>query len=62
MPNIGIWELLLVLVLALLFFGPKSIPQIGKAIGEGIKEFKKSQSRSGEEEQAGDKEGTPPPS
>lgn len=34
-------ELVLVLAIALLIFGPKKIPEIGKAIGRTIKEFKK---------------------
>jgi sec-independent protein translocase protein TatA len=40
MPNIGFPELMVILVVALIIFGPKSIPQIGKSIGNGIKEFK----------------------
>lgn len=35
------WELALVLILALVFFGPKRLPEIGGAMGKGIKEFKK---------------------
>jgi len=34
-------ELILVMVLALLFFGAKSIPEIAKTLGKGMKEFKK---------------------
>jgi len=41
LPNIGFWELLVILVVALLIFGPKAIPKIGKAIGSGLSEFKK---------------------
>jgi len=33
---------LVVLVVALLIFGPKQIPEIAKSLGEGIREFKKS--------------------
>ncbi len=33
---------LIVLVVALLIFGPKRIPEIAKSLGEGIREFKKS--------------------
>lgn len=36
-----IWELVLVLVIALVFFGPKRLPEIGGAVGKSIKEFKK---------------------
>jgi sec-independent protein translocase protein TatA len=35
------WELALVLILALVFFGPKRLPEIGGAMGKGIREFKK---------------------
>jgi len=35
------WELALILILALVVFGPKRLPEIGGAMGKGIKEFKK---------------------
>jgi len=41
MPNVGPMELAIVLVLALLVFGPKKLPEIGKGIGEAMREFKK---------------------
>jgi TatA/E family protein of Tat protein translocase len=36
-----IWELVIVLALALVVFGPKRLPEIGGALGKGIREFKK---------------------
>lgn len=39
--RIGPMELILILVIALVIFGPKKLPEIGKAIGTAIKEFKK---------------------
>ena len=33
-------HLLVILVVALIFFGPKKIPELGKGLGEGIKNFK----------------------
>jgi len=44
MFNIGTSELILILVLALVIFGPKKLPEIGRAIGSGLKEFRKSAS------------------
>ncbi|SMB83293.1 sec-independent protein translocase protein TatA [Desulfonispora thiosulfatigenes DSM 11270] len=40
--NIGIPELLLILFLVLVVFGPGKLPGVGKAIGQSLKEFKKS--------------------
>ena len=40
MPNIGIPELLIVLVIALVIFGPKKLPELGQSLGRGIKEFR----------------------
>jgi sec-independent protein translocase protein TatA len=40
--NLGFGELLLILVVVLLFFGAKRIPEIMGGFGKGIKEFKKS--------------------
>jgi sec-independent protein translocase protein TatA len=40
--KIGFSEIAVILVVALLIFGPSKLPQMGKSIGEGIREFKKS--------------------
>lgn len=40
--NIGIPGLILLIVLALIIFGPKKLPEIGKAAGETLREFKSS--------------------
>lgn len=42
MPNIGIWEILLLFLVLLLIFGPKRLPGMGKAMGRGVREFKES--------------------
>jgi TatA/E family protein of Tat protein translocase len=39
--NIGFPELLVILTIALLVFGPKKLPEIGKSIGKAIREFRK---------------------
>ncbi len=43
--RIGPMELILILVIALIIFGPKKLPEIGKAIGNAIREFKKHSSK-----------------
>lgn len=40
MPNLGLPELLVILVIVVLIFGAGKIPQLGKGLGEGIKNFK----------------------
>lgn len=42
--NIGIPGLILILVLALIIFGPKKLPEVGRAFGQTLREFKKSTS------------------
>jgi sec-independent protein translocase protein TatA len=42
MPNIGPTELIIVLVIVLLIFGPKRLPGLGRSIGTGMREFKDS--------------------
>ncbi len=41
MPRIGIPELILILVIVLIVFGAGKLPQIGGAVGKGIREFRK---------------------
>jgi sec-independent protein translocase protein TatA len=40
MPNIGPMEVIVVLVLALIVLGPKKLPEMGKSLGKGMREFK----------------------
>jgi sec-independent protein translocase protein TatA len=42
MPNVGPMEILLLVGLALLLFGPKRLPEIGRSLGKGMREFKTS--------------------
>jgi sec-independent protein translocase protein TatA len=42
MPNIGVPELLIILVILLLVFGPKRLPGLGRQLGSGMREFKDS--------------------
>jgi TatA/E family protein of Tat protein translocase len=41
MGNIGMPELIMILVLALLLFGPQKLPEIGKQVGKALGEFKR---------------------
>ncbi len=46
MPSFGPWELLLILGIVVIVFGVGKLPEVGGALGKGIKEFRKA---SGEE-------------
>ncbi|HEX7518830.1 MAG TPA: twin-arginine translocase TatA/TatE family subunit, partial [Candidatus Deferrimicrobium sp.] len=41
MFGIGFQEMLIILVVVLIFFGPKRLPDLAKSLGKGIAEFKK---------------------
>ncbi len=49
MPHLGTTELIIILVIVVLIFGVNKIPQLGKGLGEGIRNFKSSL-KSGQEE------------
>jgi sec-independent protein translocase protein TatA len=51
MPNIGLPEILVVLVIALIVFGPKRLPELGRSLGKGIREFKGSVSGENEDDE-----------
>jgi sec-independent protein translocase protein TatA len=42
MPNIGAPELIVILVIALIVLGPKRLPEVGRSVGKGMREFKES--------------------
>lgn len=44
MFNLGMPELILILVIALVVFGPGKLPEVGKAVGRGIQEFRRATS------------------
>ena len=54
MPNVGPLELAIVLIIALVIFGPKRLPELGRSMGRGLREFRSSIS--------GDDEDSEPPS
>ena len=53
--NIGLPEIAIVLVIALLVFGPKRLPELGRSLGNGIREFKGSISGEHDQDQDDDK-------
>lgn len=56
--NLGFTEILILMLVLLLVFGARRIPEIGASIGQGIKEFKKSLKDAGETD---DRSVPPPP-
>ncbi|MEW6425244.1 MAG: twin-arginine translocase TatA/TatE family subunit [Bacillota bacterium] len=49
MFGIGPWELILILIIALVIFGPAKLPEVGQALGKGLREFRKASSSAKEE-------------
>lgn len=60
MPNVGPLELAIVLIIALVVFGPKRLPELGRSLGRGIREFRGSVSGDGRDEPEG-REAIEPP-
>jgi len=54
MPDVSPIQLIIVLIIALVVLGPKRLPEVGRSLGKGIREFKDSVS-------GNDKDETPPP-
>ena len=50
MPNVGPLELIVVLIIALIVLGPKRLPEVGRSVGRGMREFKDAISGEHEEE------------
>lgn len=69
MPNVGPLEIAVVLIIVLIIFGPKRLPELGQSMGRGIREFKNSLSGEKDEDspeekrrelQASESQPTPP--
>ncbi len=56
LSNIGIPGLILILIIALVIFGPKKLPEMGRAVGQTLKEFKNSTKELVEEDTKADDE------
>jgi sec-independent protein translocase protein TatA len=50
MPNIGPLELAVVLIIALVVLGPKRLPDVGRSVGKGMREFKDAITGGGDDE------------
>lgn len=48
-PSIGPWELILILAVVLIIFGPGKLPEVGKSLGKTIKEFRKASTETAEQ-------------
>jgi sec-independent protein translocase protein TatA len=59
MPNIGATEIVLLLLLALLLFGARRLPEIGRSLGRGMREFK--DAVTGKDDDEPERELPPPP-
>jgi sec-independent protein translocase protein TatA len=57
--NIGPLEIIVVLIIALVVFGPKRLPELGRSLGKGIREFRGS--LNGEHDDDDEDEQPPPP-
>lgn len=51
--NLGIPEVIVILVVALVIFGPKRLPELGRSLGKGLRNFKDSLSNAATELKAG---------
>jgi len=59
MPSLGVPELMIIFLIIIVLFGANRLPQIGKGIGEGIRNFKKGVKEGEEPDQIPEKTGTP---
>ena len=55
--GLQLWEILLVLALALLIFGPSRLPEMGRSLGKGLREFKDSVTGKDDDDDRRDAEG-----
>ncbi len=56
MPHLGFQELMVILLIVIVIFGANKIPQLGKGLGEGIKNFKSAMKEAQQEPEKKDKE------
>jgi sec-independent protein translocase protein TatA len=54
MPNVGPLEIAIVLVIVLIIFGPKRLPELGRSMGRGIRDFRGAMSGDHDDEESGE--------
>lgn len=54
MGNLGLGELIIILIIALIIFGPGKLPEVGKALGRTVTEFKKASHEADQPEKSDD--------
>ena len=59
--GIGAGEIIIILVIVLLIFGPKRLPELGRSMGRGMREFKESVTGKGKDDEDEPAEIEPPP-
>lgn len=59
MPNVGAPELIVILVIALIVLGPKRLPEVGRSVGRGMREFRESLADRDDRDEDGDRSGAP---
>lgn len=53
--GLGLWEILIIILIALIIFGPKKIPELARAMGEAVREFRRASSQITEEDETSKK-------
>lgn len=57
MPHIGFWELVIILVIVLVIFGPSQLPKLARMVGDSIRALKKASSGEDDSQQPKKPEG-----
>ena len=60
MPNLGPWEIIILVLVLLLVFGSRRLPEMGRSVGKGMREFKQAVTGRDEKRELEDGEQEPP--